>query len=99
MTWNLSFFSSLDNTVQTYVTLGNNVQVIVFGKGAVGILTKNGDHKYMPDVYHVKGLKHNFMSIRQLIQNCYRVYMDCWAKKEHKEEMVAQGRQNRSMMK
>ena len=30
----------------------------------------------MPDVYNVEGLKHNFLSIGQLIQKGYRVYME-----------------------
>ena len=68
MTGYLIFFSILDNSVQTDVTLGHNVQVTVLGKGTVRILTKQGEHKYMPDVYHVEGLKHNLISIRQLIQ-------------------------------
>ena len=63
MTGNLNLFSSLDNSVQTDVTLGNNVQVTVLGKGTVYILTKQGESKYIPDVYHVKGLKCNFLSI------------------------------------
>ena len=40
MTGNLNLFSSLYNSVETDVTLVNNVQVIVLGKGIVGILTK-----------------------------------------------------------
>ena len=40
MTSNLNLFYSLDNSVQTDVTLGNNVQVTVLGKGTIGILTK-----------------------------------------------------------
>ena len=64
---NLNLFSCLDNLVQTNVTLGNNVQVIVLVKGTVSILTKQGEHKYMLDVYHVEGLKHNLLSIGQLI--------------------------------
>ena len=67
MTGNLNLFSSLYNSNQIDVTLGNNVQVIVFGKGTVSILTKQGEHKYMLDVYHVEGLKHNLLSIGQLI--------------------------------
>ena len=39
-TGNLNLFSSLDNSVQTDVTLGNNVQVIVLGKCTADILTK-----------------------------------------------------------
>ena len=30
----------------------------------------------MPDVYHVKGLKYNLLSIGKLIQKGYRVYME-----------------------
>ena len=67
MTGNLNLFSSLDNSVQIDVTLGNNDQVTVLGKGTVNILTKQGEHKYMPNVYHVEGLKHNLLSIGQLI--------------------------------
>ena len=54
------FFSSLDNSVKTNVTLGNNVQLTVLGKSIVSILTKQGESKYIPDVYHVEGMKHNF---------------------------------------
>ena len=63
MTGNLIFFSNIDKSFQTVVTLGNNVQVIVLGKGTVGILTKQGDSKYIPDVYHSEGLKHNLLRI------------------------------------
>ena len=40
MTGNLNLFSNLDNSVQTNVTLGNNVDVTILGKYIVGILTK-----------------------------------------------------------
>ena len=76
MTGNLNLFSSLDNSVKTDVTLGNNVQVTVLGKGTLDFLTKQGESKYIPNVYHVKGLKHNLLSIGQLIQKGYRVYME-----------------------
>ena len=59
MNHNLNLFSSLDKSVQTDVTLGNNIQVIVLGKGIVGILTKQGERKNVPNVYYVEGLKHN----------------------------------------
>ena len=45
MTGNLNLFSSLDNSIKTDVTLGNNVQVTVLGKDNVSILTKQGEHK------------------------------------------------------
>ena len=76
MTCNLKLFSSLDNSIQIDVTLGNNVQVTVLGKDTIDFLTKQGESNYMPDVYHVEGLKHNLLSIEQLIQKGYRVYME-----------------------
>ena len=48
----------------------------VLGKGTVGILTKQGESKYIPDVYHVEGLKHNSLSIEKLIQKGYIVYIE-----------------------
>jgi hypothetical protein len=76
MTRNLELFSSLDKSVQTKVTLGTNIQVIVLGKGSINILTKQGEKKVMPDVYYVAGLKHNLMSTGQLLQKGYRIYME-----------------------
>ena len=76
MTGNLNLFSSLDNLVQTDVTLRNNSQVIVLGKCIVGILTKQGEQKFMPNVYHVEGLKHNLLSIGKMIQKGYIVLME-----------------------
>ena len=46
------------------------------GNDIVSILTKQGEHKYMPDAYHVEGLKHNLLSMGQLIQKGYKVYME-----------------------
>ena len=77
MIGNLNLFSSLDKSVQTNVTLGNNIQVIVLGKGTIVILTKHGEQKTMPDVYYVEGMKHNLMiNIGKLLQKGYRVYME-----------------------
>ena len=76
MIGNLNYFFIADNSVQIDVTLGNNVQVTVLGKCIVSILTKQGENKYMSDVCHVEGLKHNLLSIGKLIQKWYIVYME-----------------------
>ena len=76
MTSNLNLFSSLDNSVQTDVTLGNNVQVIILGKCTISTLTKQRERKIIPDVYYVEGMKHNLLSIGQLIQKFYRFYIE-----------------------
>ena len=44
------------------------------GKGRVNILTKKGEKKYISDVYFVPGLKHNLMSVGQLMQKGYNVF-------------------------
>ena len=63
MTGNLNLFSSLDTSIKTDVTLGNNVQVTVLGKCTIDILTEQGESKYIHDIYHVEGLKNNLLSI------------------------------------
>jgi hypothetical protein len=75
MTRNLELFSSLDKSVQTKVTLGTDIQVTILGKGSINILTKQGEQKVMPVVYYVYGLKHNLMSIGQLLRKGCRIYM------------------------
>ena len=39
-------------------------------------VAKQGESKYILNVYHVEGLKHNLLSIGQLIQKGYRVYIE-----------------------
>ena len=34
-----------------------------------------GESTLIPNVYHVEGMKHNLLRIGQLIQKCYRVYI------------------------
>ena len=45
-------------------------------KGIVGIVTKQRESKYIPDVYHVQGLKNNLLSIGKMMQKGYRVYIE-----------------------
>jgi hypothetical protein len=61
MTGNIDFFSTLDESVQTKVTLGTYIQATNLRKGSINILNKKGEQKVMPDVYYVYGLKHNLM--------------------------------------
>ena len=61
-------FSNLDESVKSEVKLGTDRKVSVVGKGKVDILTKKGEKKYISYVYIVPGLKHNLISIGQLMQ-------------------------------
>ena len=68
MSGNIELFSSLDESVQTKVTLGTDIQVTVLGKGCINILTNKREQKIIPNVYCVSGLRHNLMSTGQFLQ-------------------------------
>ena len=63
---NLNLFYIVDKLIQTNVKFGNSIQVTVLGKGTIGIPTKQGEQNTMHDVYYVKGLEHNLMSIGKM---------------------------------
>jgi len=46
----------------------------VMGKGRVNILTKNGEKKCSLDAYFLSRLKHNLISMGQLMQKGYNVF-------------------------
>ena len=48
--WQFKLVFQSSNSVQTDVTLGNNVQVTDLGKGIVGILTRHGESKFIHDI-------------------------------------------------
>eukprot|EP00253_Pinus_taeda_P008962 PITA_08962 len=74
MSGNIEMFFDLDESVKSEVTLGTDRKVSVMGKGRVNILTKKGEKKYISDVYFIPSLKHNLMSVGQLMQKGYNVF-------------------------
>ena len=56
--------------------MGNNGTLPVVGKGSIMVHTKQGEKKEIQNVYFSPGMKHNLMSIGQLIQNGYKVLME-----------------------
>lgn len=74
MLGNREMFSNLDEGVKSKVSLRIDSKVFVMGKGRVNILIKKGEKKYISDVYVVLGLKHNLISIGQLMQKGYHVF-------------------------
>ena len=59
---------------------GHRIKIIVIDRGGEYVsnefLIKQGESKYILDVYHVKGMQHNLLSIGKLRQKGYRVYME-----------------------
>lgn len=66
MTGRKDIFISLDESHQNVVKTGDNKMLEVKGKGDILVKTKMGAKK-ITDVYYVSGLKHNLLSVGQLL--------------------------------
>ncbi|XP_021989247.1 uncharacterized protein LOC110885829 [Helianthus annuus] len=72
MTGDKSLFVTLDESERREVRTGDNKKLEVLGCGDVLIRFK-GVEKRVPNVYFVEGLKHNLLSVGQLVQKGYEV--------------------------
>jgi hypothetical protein len=73
MTGNKELISSIDTSIKSEITLGDDSQVKALGKGIVYVLTKQDQKKDIHDVYYVPNLKHNLISVGQLMEHGYDV--------------------------
>lgn len=76
MTCNQDLISCIDFSVSSDITLGDDSLVKFQGKGTVPVLTKQDVKKDIHDVYHVPDLKHNLLSVGQLIEHGYKVLFE-----------------------
>jgi hypothetical protein len=76
MTGNKELFSCIDSSLSSDITLGDDSLVKVQDKGTLPIFTKQDVKKYIHDVYHVPDLKHNLLSVGQLIEHGYKVLFE-----------------------
>ena len=72
MTGNKSCFVNFDESVQREVKTGDNKRLIVKGSGDIPIRTKQGTN-YISNVYYVPDLKHNLLSVGQLLKKGHNV--------------------------
>ncbi|XP_022041412.1 uncharacterized protein LOC110943991 [Helianthus annuus] len=72
MTGNKGLFVKLDESLQKEVRTGDDKRLEVQGIGEVMISIK-GQKKKVQNVFYVKGLKHNLLSVGQLLQKGYKV--------------------------
>ncbi len=76
MSGNETLFSFIDKSSKSEIKMGNNGTLLVVGKGSIMVCTKQGEKKEIKNVYFSPGMKHNLMSIGQIIQNGYKVLME-----------------------
>ena len=73
MTGHNDLISNLDTSISSTISLGDDHSVKASGKGVVPVLTKHNDVANIYDVYYVPSLKHNLLSVGQLIAHGYDV--------------------------
>ena len=76
MIGNKDLLSCIDSSISSDITLGNYSLVKFQGKGTIPILTKQNVKKDINNVYHVPDLKHNLLSVGQLIEHGYKVLFE-----------------------
>ncbi|XP_057425797.1 uncharacterized protein LOC130719176 [Lotus japonicus] len=71
MTGHKNWFVDLDESKTSGVRFADNSMITYAGKGRVLIRKKNGKQAFILDVLFVPSLKHNLISLGQLIENGY----------------------------
>ncbi|KAL4278845.1 hypothetical protein GQ457_03G040090 [Hibiscus cannabinus] len=86
------WFVELDEKVRGRVIFGDDSHAEVKGKGKVMITQKNGEKKFITDVYYVPAMKSNIISLGQLLEKGYEVQMKnhSLSLKNKKGELVVQ---------
>ncbi|KAJ0795822.1 putative RNA-directed DNA polymerase [Helianthus annuus] len=72
MTGDKSLFITLNESERREVRTGDDKKLEVLGSGDAAISIK-GTEKRVPNVFYVEGLKHNLLSVGQLVQKGYEV--------------------------
>ncbi|XP_074326948.1 uncharacterized protein LOC141664890 [Apium graveolens] len=66
-------FTEINETVTEEVTFDDSSKIPVKGKCTITIMTKDGDKKYINDVYYIPALKSNIISLGQTVEKGYNI--------------------------
>jgi hypothetical protein len=63
-------------------------------------MLKNGNHSYIANVYYILSIKHNMLSVGQLIEKDYTLFMkDCnLTFKDYNEKLISFMKMSKNMM-
>jgi len=61
---------------QESVILRDSLKLPVEGRGKIKIYRKDGKLEYISDVYYIPNMNSNILSISQLLEKRYKVYME-----------------------
>jgi len=68
-------FAYLDDSFHTKVKFGDGRFFLVTEKWRILITLKNGDHRYIYDVFYVPDMKSNMLSMGQLLEKGYVMHI------------------------
>lgn len=54
---------------------GDGSTVEILGKGSILLQCKNGDHRFLSEVYYIPKLRSNIISLGQMIEDGFKVEM------------------------
>ncbi|KAK9078427.1 hypothetical protein SSX86_002484 [Deinandra increscens subsp. villosa] len=75
MTGNLAAFANLNRSVNGSVKFGDGSKVQIKGKGTLLIQCKNSDQLMIDDVYYIPALKSNILSLGQMSEKGYSMWI------------------------
>ncbi|XP_077221681.1 uncharacterized protein LOC143855443 [Tasmannia lanceolata] len=87
MTGNKGIFVKLDESLQSKVRMGDDKRLSVRGSGDILVQTKKGV-KCISNVFYVPGLKHNLLSVGQLLMKWHDVHFKKDNQSEKKKEVL-----------
>eukprot|EP00257_Ricinus_communis_P022247 XP_015581921.1 uncharacterized protein LOC107262187 [Ricinus communis] len=91
MTVKKNLFVTIDESYNDSISFADDKKIVYEGKGDILIQAKNGSHQFITDVYYVPKMKVNVLSLCQLLEKQFKIYLKNGAlvMKDNKGNMIA----------